>query len=145
MDKNAIALGLQIGSILAGQRRKRVPVACLYGPTQERLPPLPKWDIKTYPYAIIKGQTLGGDTVRRWLYCFDSEPVVNYKGTLLSSVTTTMYMSTNFQEGAGIAFSEPSGFSVMGIDTMVWTNFDLKYENTGDVFFAASEPIPVYE
>ena len=26
MDKNAIALGLQIGRIVSGQRRKRVPV-----------------------------------------------------------------------------------------------------------------------
>lgn len=145
MDKNAIALGLRIGRILAGQRRKRVPVAFLYNGV--RLPALPEWDRSVYPYAVISIRTNSAV----YNLAFTKSPIMsNADGSLKIGMTGT---PSGLDKGEFENFKLSDGVWVSGhqggvtVSRAVWSNNDLYYsaDAGGGLFMAGSEPVPVYE
>lgn len=140
MDKNAITLGLRIGRILAGQRRKRVPVAYLYGPDMVKLPPLPELDRETYPYAVICTFNSSMHTlfVSSGLpYALVDEDGVEWLhfpgpyGDCQNSPKAYQWADLGYTD------DDYTGYSPSDV---VWCNFDLCYED-GTLVCAASEPV----
>ena len=144
--RRSFLMGLAIG--LTGNPlpyAQKEPVAYLYNGV--RLPPLPAWDKASYPYVIVNFNDAGFYSLR----VFTTEPAVVSKSNL--TLTTHdgvygQYMAAVFGDGKANTFDEPKTFSaLLGSVTQgtIWTNFDLRYKGTEEVYFAASEPVPVYE
>lgn len=153
------ALGLPaylLGRRIAGQR-KRTPVAYLYNGV--RLPALPEWDKRTYPYAAISSATMGGATV---YYLVVSTVKLNFKrvfsywyfypqedGRLQNYAPKQSENTWELMElGSNTVITSEFTAGSTGIaavsDTVVWANYDLSYSN-GSAYISASEPVPVYE
>lgn len=149
MGKTSMTLGWLVGRQIVGQRRtqEKQPIAYLYNGVQ--LPPLPEWDKEIYPYAVIYPYTT-----------ISANPVSGYK---LRIAETLEYGQNDigvngFDLGIGEEYSSPDGSNGWGDRTeeqythwfpetsshIVWTNTDLFYAD-GNLWFAASDPIPVYE
>ena len=123
---------------------ENAPAVYLYNGVQ--LPPLPEWDMASYPYAIITTAMTGSSYNLRFY------KTVNY----FSSTANLLYFG-----GDGNNVSVPCvGCSMTKYDAIwgelrtfdnqnssvpkaIWSNFDMEYEGT--LYLAASEPIPVYE
>lgn len=140
------ALGLSGKPLpLSGGEPSVEPVAYLYNGV--RLPKLPEWDKETYPYALITYNTAGFYVI----YCFSCEPAVASKvnSTLVPLDGSGEYINlVSFGKKEDAKFGNPVTFTaLLGSVTTgtIWTNFDLLYRDTGSVYLAASEPIPVYE
>ena len=146
-DIIAMTVGLLIGRLIAGQRKKqeKEPVAYFYNGV--RLPPLPEWDETTYPYALIYYSNSGFYA----LYAFSCEPAAGSKSNLALvpyNGQDGQCISTIFGEGKANSFGEPEEFKVLLSSVtsgVIWTNFDLRFRGTDDVYFEASDPVPVYE
>ena len=136
-----------LGRRIAGQRRKqdRVPVAYLYNGV--RLPGLPKeWDRETYPYAFIWE---GTGYYELCIASVESVIVSPNNLTVLPSERGTIYLEfickTEQWEETRYSGTEYTGYLASVPPKLVWSNFDFKYKGTDNVYFAASEPVPVYE
>lgn len=152
MDKTSITLGLRIGRILAGQRRKK-PVAYLYGESQVRLPPLPEdWKKDEFPYAHIAIR----DSYY-FAYIFPQLPTT-WNRTEYFPAPTKTYEVNGKESGiwnSSMYYPESKNWDDFGepndneygwnkLNDIVWANYDVKHID-GTLYMAASEPIPVYE
>lgn len=135
-----------LGRRIAGQRRKqdRVPVAYLYNGV--RLPGLPEVP-KEYSFVFMWSGT------GYYEVCFATVESVVYSASNLSIFpvaegTTRLefiYKGSGTWEETIYSGKEYTGYTAFVSNNMVWTNIDLKYKGTDNVFFGASDPVPVYE
>lgn len=129
-------LGL-LSELTAGSAKE--PIAYLYNGV--RLPKLPEWDRGVYPYAVIV--VLSNGTYR--LLCTAEQVTHVYSEFILISNTTANYTFISYDLVDGEWEQVNKGAMVPAI----WTNHNLYYHETeeeaGELYMAASEPIPVYE
>lgn len=130
--------------------KRRTPVAFLYNGV--RLPPLPEWNTEAYPYAIIHYETDTNDVRSYYLHVYSREPAAYSSGNLLLvpyNGSTFQRMYTAFDEGKEISFTDPKevSYDAMNITKYaIWTNFDIRFKGTNNVYFEKSDdPEPVYE
>lgn len=141
-DPTSWRVGFELG--LAGfsfpYSKPRKPTAYLYNGI--RLPALPEWDRKKYPYAMVGCYAYVGTY---WLYVL-SEPAHDS----VSGVPNTA------NGGAGMCFvceidkwELAESWGTEGPDSPiveeVWVNYDYLASDGVTVKLAASTPVPVYE
>ena len=159
MDKTSMTLGYLVGRQIAGQRRvvEKTPIAYLYNGVQ--LPPLPEWDDKTYPYALIAhgGINDNGSTPWAYLYLSTTELYRDRSSNLISIVLkgsdsgsairykidiengdTDWSLDTNFSKTYS-ADGQVATHNLVG-----WANYKVYNKVTGG-YFEFTDPIPVYE
>ena len=157
---NSFKLGLALG--LTGKplpMPEPQPVAYLYNSV--RLPALPKWNKETHPYAVIfQGGELSGRTNTNLYFMQDLNTVVkNHTSSGSEKRNYIQYRAGDIEyhvnhEGAFDSWGEPEILSealAFGFRSTIWTNTDLVAlidelgVSTGEVFLAASDPVPAYE
>lgn len=126
-----------------------VKAAVAYSYNGVELPELPDWDTDAYPYALI---WLFTNAYGAWyqLELYSVEVVVYSSGnlTILPVAGSGYHMASSLSDGAWSELADRGDFTSILADVAkgtVWTNFDLRYKNTDDVYFSASDPVPVYE
>lgn len=157
--------------LAAGLRtEKREPVAYLYGDPIEKYneeyasvsvglrrgdtityyldshlrPPLPEWDRTSRPVACLISSFLSV-TLDIWekapTVLDDGDSVHGYGGN--GETLSLMYYESDYR---GTVWEEPEMMSYSNMHRVApfWTNTDL-YFTTGELYLAASEPIPVFE
>ena len=140
-DPESFLISYQIGCRLRMQRGRKEPVAYLYNGVQ--LPYLPDWDKSKYPYAWLDGNLYG----ERW----SIDLVVSAKPLLYRSKSNEIntgdcaFRYWVFENGVWEEMSEYPDGGVLILEGLIWANHDVLYEDSGEVYFAASEPVPVYE
>lgn len=116
------------------------------------LPELPEWDRETYPYASIRY-----DGTQFWVHAqTQAEKIVRY-----DDVFGYVYMVESYTTGKQWSLDDSGTWKLWDIiygikadtecysyqktteDYAVWTNYDVIWADTGDIFFAASDPVPV--
>ena len=125
--------------------RKKQPIAYSYNGVI--LPALPEWDRERYPYMCMTTNS-SNSVVNLHM---SSEPVV-YDGKLNVTMIRTAYVpkprlfvSWTENNNAWGEIAEPStDYNIYYSNPLIWTNTDIVKSN-GDVYMAASEPVPVYE
>lgn len=153
------ALGLSayfLGRRIAGQRRKpeRVPVAYLYN--YVRAPQLPERDGEVLPCAVL-ATYLRGTAVLYFLpeigyTTFTSGTGVEKEGILIPPGSVSYNVEYDYANktiaawGEAVVQTEEEYFL---FDSIAWTNTDIYcqtdfYGTPGEVYKAASNPIPVY-
>ena len=147
MDKSSLTLGWLVGRQIAGQRRavEKQPVAYLYNGV--KLPALPK--VEGYPYAIIRSfphyQYAYLSIAPEYVFTTDwlgISAVVRFPKGLISYL-----VRWDGDDGLPSEWSEEaviSNSSDTNLEAISWSNFDI-YTPSGDLYLAASDPIPVYE
>lgn len=113
------------------------------------LPALPEWDREMYPYAWI---TYNGtsDNVNYYRFIFSATPAVKrkdvLKGDILKVENTTAYII--YTDGDmtrwTLLFENNSNDNVLSTHKLLWCNEDI-LDNSGNVYFTASDRIPVCE
>lgn len=146
--QEGLALGLAGKPLPFAQRE---PVAYLYNGV--RLPPLPVVDKEKFPFAVI---TRGTSLYSRSEVCFVK--AISYR-TYVNSSGYSQYQVGRFGEylyaikpsdsdqwGELKTATTENGlfWCEVGSDYIIWTNTDIHYES-GEVAYAASDPVPVYE
>ena len=160
-----LAAGLVCKDTLA--QKEKEPVAYLYNGV--RLPKLPEWDRGEYPYAHILWMREYAGTEYEYLLSVHTHPLV-----FVTSVTGNGIVRENalcyrpvtevrrdymFWLGDGKWEDEPGAMSetrysagneaVMACEgsevELVWTSTNIFKEDGKTLYFAASDPIPVYE
>ena len=146
INSTAMTLGRLMGRRIAAQRKKRQLVAYLYDGV--RLPKLPEWNKEAYPYGWIfslTGSSFGFHLCSERPYIYAE---TGYMRGPSGALTDMGWLCNSNRMTKWIAEStNGNGRTSTGEDDMVvplWTNFDLLDDN-GDLFLAASEPVPVYE
>lgn len=144
IDLKSFLTGLALG--LSGKPLppvKKEPVAYLYNGV--RLPKLPEWDKEMYPYAYISMKSDGTP------YIFISSNPASYYPNWGWAVTVGAWFAplvAYANEVPWVSAEDEGGVYIHleRYDTwkLVWCNTDVVTQ-TGSVFMAASEPIPVYE
>lgn len=138
--------GWLMGRRIAGHTTKRkVPIAYLYNGV--RLPALPEWDKKEYPYADISCSSIGRKyRFRAWAakpYCSGDyalfAPVGEGRIARLSC-----WVSADNSGWGEFTFGELADNGAGSADKPFWSDWDVLDEN-GAVWLAASDPVPVYE
>lgn len=134
MDNKSKALGYLIGKQIAGMRRvTKEPVAYLYNGV--RLPKLPETEL---PYLVIgKLMNADGSIAGYQLFAFETAKTANVNGLVGGlGIPDKYYVTSEMPEWH------------FGIKTQlippIWANYDI-LNNDGELYLAASEPIPVYE
>jgi hypothetical protein len=131
----------------ARQFPHREPVAYLYGPDKFRLPPLPAWDKKEYPYAVLSRST--NSVLGKFAEIFASDIKLYFDGYHLvhsengNGVVAVIYYEkmTEWEALTNVIVHKDG---IADVDKLIWTNYDLLKED-GTIYMAASDPIPVYE
>ncbi len=103
------------------------------------LPALPEWDSETYPYALISKAVS-----REYYFRAYSDRIVIFSGLsggFADGEAEQIYCVLSDDVWGEFTTITVDGFTAINV---VWTNTDILYEN-GNVYLAASEPIPVYE
>lgn len=159
LDLKSFLTGLAIG--LSGKplpltKPTSNPVAYLYNGV--RLPKLPEWDMEMYPYAVMTGTADDGFTLRI-AKCFEYDKS-DFAEYVDFPVGTLRYETDWEPTPLGGTPHVPTRWEVddlfVGRETtvyfhkIVWANFDIVcqtdiYKPTGEIYLAASDPIPVYE
>lgn len=171
-EKRSRVLGMILGSVSRGQFPQREPVAFLYGHVAKEgetpthtingvgyvgavLPNIGSIYTRevrnNFPYAFIYYHTEGSSFYV--LRCHSEEPGVASKSnhTFIPYDTNNkgQFMSTVWGEGKTNSFGDPIGFTgalLSVTEGIIWTNFDLRYRGTNEVYFPKSpDPIPIYE
>jgi len=153
-DHLSVWVGYKLGSMIAGQRTMRTPVAFLYNGV--RLPGLPEWDC---PYLRISYDS------GLLLYSIDglkTKPVTRYiepnENTIIPFdpywyeylAEEDTYKRRIYDEvrdsswEAGIDGDYQTGDCGERVDAVIWANYDICTPD-GTILLAASEPVPVYE
>lgn len=142
-------LGLALGLTGKPLLFKRQPVAYLYNGL--RLSTLPAWDKKTLPHAvIINGTSLIGSYTELMVYeeiVYRTTDSGKYQVGHRGAYNRSIYSYTDGKWGEfyhGKTSEAGSFLCDVGSDYIHWTNTDIYYES-GEVAYAASDPIPVYE
>lgn len=146
-----------LGRRIAGQRRKqeRPPVAWLYN--YVRAPQLPERDKEALPFTVLTTY-LRGSAVLYFLpeiryTTFTSETGVEQDGILIPSGSVSYNADYDYTNktitawGKGVVQTEEEYFLFSGI---AWTNADIYCQTDfhgtpGEIYRAASDPVPVYE
>ena len=109
---------------------------CVYGGVE--LPPLPKWDDKTYPYAIIARTrvlpyTFVVSGTPMWMYDSGNYEVIDWNPPAMRSYSSGSYWGE---------FLDDDGSNNIRLTDIpfVWANHDVKKD--GSVRIAASNPVP---
>lgn len=127
------------------------PVAYLYNGV--RLPPLPMVDKEKFPFAVItRGTGLYSRTevcfVKAISYrtCVNSSGYSQYQVGYFGEYLYARKPSDSDQWGELKSATTENGlfWCEVGSDYIIWTNTDIHYES-GEVAYAASDPVPVYE
>jgi len=115
------------------------------------LPALPEWDKNTYPYAIIvKIAPLGDASEFTRLYVSTNTLYIESDGDFAVSELPTNYLVADVFDG-GDNWGEFESMVVQEIPdiapslsnfTIIWSNHDLPYENSTEIYLSASVPIP---
>ena len=137
-----------------------VPTAYLYNDV--RLPPLPAWNEKEYPYAVIEGykDTYPYSTHVRYLLV-SREPLVVHKGSTgepmylwglkgalnwlcrpTDGYSSWEYVGT-YSYDSRLCWS--GGESNYNQHRFFWSNYDVVDTDHNSVFCGKSKPVPVYE
>ena len=149
-EVDGFLLGLALG--LCGKPLpiyERIPVAYLYNGM--RLPKLPEWDKKKYPFAvIIKGTSIVGAYTELMVYekiayrtTEDGRYQVGYMGAYERSLYSSVYDEWN-DFAYGNTGEDARFLCDVGSDYIHWTNTDIYYQS-GEVAYPAIAPVPVYE
>ena len=115
----------------------------------------PEYDKEKYPFAVL---TMSYDPVENsvlgdfHLWLFSNEPTLdgnNYlfvRGGYLTDYVKSLYQDSwrKGWYGQDYALPEEKEWYVLHRTSVIWTNFNLLCDG-GEVYFKASEPIPVYE
>ena len=144
--KQAFTLGLLAPGVWEGER---VPVAYSYnGVVLPGLPP----EILKYKYLKIVGLTVGSPTLI--VTGTDTEPSTIRKTPVIGDAyDVNGSESGTYQSAACYTTTEPDvwyvseaaeGENMVSLGRFVWANYDV-YTSDGELFLAASDPIPVYE
>ena len=144
MDKTSFTLGWLVGRRIAGQRGKRTPIAYLYGKDQVRLPPLPEWDIETYPHAVIACNQNG----IYFLFAFTVPVYKEAADLVLYAAEGGAYRKwAGGSNWIGMGTTDFTAGEVLSLTngSLVWANHDILYKESTEVCIATSDPIPVYE
>lgn len=116
---------------------KREPVAYLYNGV--RLPKLPEWDREMYPYASI---TRSGE---KYFFRAYGEPLMTKEDSPYLEFEDGEAIVVIYELQDDLWFFHGESSSTGGMrQPLVWTGFDVLNED-GSVYFAASDPNPVYE
>ena len=143
MDKNAITLGLQIGRILAGQRRRK-PVAYLYN--GKRMPKLPDDLVSKYKCVLY-------DANYNWFLFLQRESHLDtqyddgafYLGPAPGEEYAMMlYHSDSEKLGDPVEKVNTANSTLLMTSAPFWSNYDIKNAD-GSLYLEASDPVPVYE
>ena len=113
------------------------------------LPPLPKWDKTTYPYATIyitKGTSLGGSSTPDSYFLLLSDAKTYKKGTGLypQGDIECGWCRYEWDENTWALYNKPQvgTFSFFASGGALWSNYNLLNDD-GSVHVAASNPIPL--
>ena len=138
-DLPSFQLGIAAGLGLNGwgyvHEGKVEPIAYLYNGV--RMPPLPEWDREMYPYAVI-GDVLG----KTALLVVQEKPYYSAQTDYIILPGNSILYSTSLGEWG--TYGEASDRRFKG-GLLRWTSHDVIYADSTEVYFEASEPIPVYE
>lgn len=144
----------QFGSPLPMAEKE--PVAYLYNGV--RLPALPEWDRETYPYAVI----VYFPSDKNCKLCVFGEkgyynPAYDSPGTAVweviqfqNAITRITYYDYYDKDPPYFKLKSTSDSDIVslvqtpGREYLLWSNYDIPNED-GSLYFAASDPIPVYE
>lgn len=137
-----LALGWLMGRVIAGQRKKRDPVAYLYNGI--RLPPIPE-EITAYPYVVIQN----GNT--QYVFGFSQKPTTyitdwNFEKKAVTGVPKGVAFGMAFKlmsRDEWTVHSNPGPHESL-LENTCWANYDV-LNLDGSVYLEASEPIPVYD
>jgi hypothetical protein len=107
------------------------------------LPALPEWDKETYPYACI----VYDDGVTR-LIVSNIAPLYWRRDDNSEGITApTIGTKAQYYEAMGELWEHKGNFPLLynGLDSCswVWANTDILDKESGNVYLAASEPVPV--
>ena len=146
-------------AVLTFMDKQNQPIACVYNGIE--LPPLPKWDNEAYPYAAMSVSfDSDGNPKSAYLALMPREGILMSTGdgkplALHLSVGDTYLSSSWYSYNAGaFVFSEPKETMltnegqqgrIMNASAIKWTNYDISDSTSGELFLAASDPVPVYD
>jgi len=143
MDKQSMTLGMLIGRQIAGLRSARKePVAYLYNGV--RFPVLPEYDAEKYPYIAcsLSGYFVAIQNPSRLEHisttgkiCLGAAPGESF--LLWSYGSTGEFTSV-------VETENPHDYYQVLITDPIWSNYDI-LDADGNLYLAASEPVPVYE
>lgn len=145
------ALGLA-GKPLPFAKPKQTPVAYLYNGV--RLPPLPEWDREKYLYVYIwaVGWTHPSDYITMYKLDVCSSPirygmVDGELSAYLEAGTESAMYNCPKTDGEFKAWEYHSEYVLSKTAKVYpfWTNHDVISDTDGSVYYAASDPVPVYE
>ena len=110
-----------------------------------KLPALPEWDTAAYPYAHIQYITYRDGSFIAHLRCSDL-PFHAGSGTVTVPAGAVMLVQSCIKAGTepswGTAYAVMNPSLALDGDTVIWCNTDIPDES-GAIFLAASEPVPV--
>jgi len=122
----------------------RIPTAYSYNGTV--LPKLPEWDRETYPYAFI-AQISSSYRLIASVYPVRKTTGLSpwwwYDGSTLQFAGDAVQF--NCSDGLAWGNGEVVSINASDASKMVWADYDVIHNNSGEVYFAASEPTPVYD
>ena len=118
----------------------KTPATYLYNGVQ--LPALPEWDKDAYPYVFIarswnKSYSLVVAQTPAYVYTGRTSEVIEWN---VPCMRCSYYNNTGWSD---LRESTTSNNIAMEDEPFVWANHDIK--KNGEMWLAASEPIPVYE
>jgi hypothetical protein len=123
----------------------REPVAYLYNGV--KLPPLPEWDKEAYPFALI---IKGVDEENYWIYASaekayyaDGGPITYDLPCVRFYYYPELFPEKDYWTSMTLGEENPYRFSSLFYD-MIWSNHGI-LRSDGSAYFAATEPVPVYE
>lgn len=153
----AIMLGFQTGTATRLMRKKREPIAYLYGPNQVRLPEIPA-EVTAYPYVVLQYLIDGGDTILA--YGYETEPYVeSYKPPLFGDSYDRLRIDSGETRAGNWYNTEPYewyvvdpenvtdaalGYHTCKLSNIIWANFDI-YASDGTPYMLKTDPVPVYK
>ena len=146
-DALAFKIGLAMGHISPARcLAKPEPVAYLYGTAEKPLPVLPQSNLRYA--AIMNGALIGESSHNLWLSPVPFIQYANLVGPSVSKEVGTIILhryTVNSSETAW-TFKEEREFAYPSylVFLTFWSNHDICKED-GTLYFAGSDPVPVYE
>ncbi len=142
-DEYSFWLGVALGLAGKGLPPMRTPTAYLYNGVQ--LPPLPEWDRDESPYyCIVQGTGMSAGIISLYK---SINPIIYSQANGALRYGQLSYRSYLDNKGAWSGsfshLNNPKNDTYIPVQ-IIWAGTDILNED-GTVYFAASEPIPVYE
>ena len=121
------------------------------------LPALPEWDKETYPYALIVEASDGfvgeePNGMFNLFFCKLEQSVRQYDGKIFIAMddggTNGIVQYYKYNPTSDTGWVSHGELYVLGYyPALVWTNYDIRFVHTEDVYMSASDPIehPAFE